>query len=396
MLQRDPGPIDVMFVLETLLPGGTERSTLEIARAAPGVRASVVQLLPGDALRPAFEAAGIPVHDLSGIHRHDAPGLFRALRRVIRSVRPDLVHTALLRPDLLGRLAALSAGVPVVSSFVYAEYGDEHRAGLTGSLRAKNRLAQVFDGLTARACAGFIANSESVRRSHTRGLRLDPERVEVIYRGRDPARFRVAPAAAAARRAELDVPPDGELVTMVGRLIDVKRQDDLLDAVARLAPTRPKLHLWLVGEGQDRPHLEARIRSEGLVDRIRLLGRRDDIPELLAASDVFVSTSRCEGHPGAVVEAMMAGLPVVASDIAMHAETIEHGRTGLLFPLGDAAALASALSDVFDDRERARAVGDAARRQADARFDVRRIAEAHSRFYRRILGLSPSGSGAPA
>lgn len=371
----------VLYVIDTLEVGGSERSILDIASTCADITPFVCRLYPGDTLQPEFSKRGIPVHAFDIRAKYGWPTAIRRLRRLIRELSPDVVHTTLFRSDVAGRIAARAEGVPVVSSFVNDNYGDNHRRHLTRTGLWKNRGVQAIDALTARLVDGFAANSGAMRDAHVDKLGLPSSRIRIIYRGRRPDRFdSVETAEIDALERSLQI-AGHRVVTMVARLLRRKAQGDLVEAIGGLADRYPDLVLLLVGDGPDRPHLEALAKHRPFV---RLLGTRRDIPTILARSDIFVSTSEYEGHPGAVVEALLAGRPVVLSDIPVHAETIDDGRTGRLFPLHDVPALQRVLVDLLDDPARARMMGEAAKAMARERFDIRQIAAEHVALYRSV------------
>ncbi len=368
----------VLYVIDTLGIGGSERSILDIASTCPGITPFVCRLYPGNTIEPEFTKRDVPVHAFDIPDKYGWPTAIRRLRRLIRRIRPDVVHTTLFRSDVAGRIAARLEGVPVVSSFVNENYGDNHRRHLSRVGLLKNRGVQALDFATARLVDAFAANSGAMKAAHVEALRLPAERIEIIYRGRHPERFDVEPSA--ARRIVTDLGlGDRRVITMVARLLRRKSQGDLIEAVRGL--DRDDVTLLIVGDGPDRPHVEGLAAG---APNVKLLGPRQDVPAILAASHVFVSTSEYEGHPGAVVEAMLAGKAVVLSDIDVHTETVDDGRTGRIFRLHDVAGLRAVLQELLDDPARARALGVAAREEARRRFDIARIAQQHLELYQRV------------
>jgi glycosyltransferase involved in cell wall biosynthesis len=172
----------------------------------------------------------------------------------------------------------------------------------------------------------------------------------------------------------------------VGRLKAPKDFVTLIRALAAL-PGR-EYEALIVGDGPDRGAVEAEIRRLGIEDRVQLAGERDDVPELLASSDVFVLSSRSEGLPVSALEAMAAELPVVASDVGGLAELVVDGETGILVPAGDEAALAEALGRLVQDRELRQSLGAAGRARAESSFDLSEFRRAHLELYARQLGLA--------
>ena len=286
----------------------------------------------------------------------------RATLRLIRAERPDIVHAHMPISGFVARLAARLGGVPVVAytchGFLFHQPGPWPR-------RALGLLVEWIGGrLTDRYFTVSREEADAARR-----LRIHPAPV-AIGNGRDPALFRPDPAARAAIRAELGTAPETVVVVVVSRLVAHKGYLELLPAMEAV----PGAELWVVGERLASDHgarLDAAfVRAEtALGPRLRRLGYRTDVARVLAAADIFTLPSHFEGLPMSVIEAMLSGLPVVATDIAGPREQVRPGETGLLVPRGDRAALAQAMTRLVDDPDLRRAMGDAGRARALALFD---------------------------
>ena len=381
----------VLYAIEGLGTGGTERSLAEMLPplTAAGVEPEVVCLFRREGCHAAVEAAGAPVTVLDA---HGWTGRLRELRRHLGERQPDLVHTMLFRTDLLGRLAAAGTGVPVLGSLVGTPYAptrlrdpriDPRRLG----------LARRADSWTARRlCRHFHAVSRTVAEAAVRDLGLPPERITVVPRGRDPRRLgSPSPRRRARSRERLGLGDDERVVVTAGRHEFQKGQLDLVEAIARLADRGRTLLLIAGREGTLTPEL--RSAAAPLGDRVRLLGHRDDLPEILAAADLFAFPSLYEGMPGAVIEAMALGLPVVASDIPPVREVVEPGVSALLVPPGEPGSLAAAIDAMLADRERASAAGRRGREIFEGRFTLERSVRGMLDLYRRQLEPIAAGGG---
>ncbi len=211
--------------------------------------------------------------------------------------------------------------------------------------------------------------------------------IEAIGNGVDPSRFRPGtPDRRCVVRDALDTPRDAVVIVMVGRLVAEKGYPELFRAMKTL-----DAHLWVVGSRLSSDHgtaigrLLAAVEADPrLGSRIRLLGERDDVPDLLAAADIFTLPSHREGMPRSIIEAMMVGLPVVATDIRGSREEVVAGETGHLVPVGDAPALAAALDDLVRDPLKCAAFGAAGRHRALQLYDERNVI----RRQLDILGLT--------
>ena len=171
----------------------------------------------------------------------------------------------------------------------------------------------------------------------------------------------------------------------VGRLVLAKNQAELIRAMPAILREFPRSHLLIAGEGPERRALEETISELGLSASVHLLGNRSDIPELLRLADVFVFPSLYEGHPGALVEAMFASLPIVASDIPVHRETLLDGAVGDLAPLGNPAAFAKRVVALLRNGAHADNLGACARQSALQRFDISHIAAQHEQLYQTLV-----------
>jgi glycosyltransferase involved in cell wall biosynthesis len=286
---------------------------------------------------------------------------FRALLALFRAEKPDLVHGHMPISGFLARLAGRIAGVKVIAytchGFMFNQPGPAWRRGL---------------GLAVEWLGGWLTDiyftvsadeADDVRRLH---IARAPH---AIGNGRDPARFHPDPAARARLRAELGTAEDTVVVTIVSRLVRHKGYVELLAAMREL-----DAELWVVGERLASDHgedLEPYFAAAG--PRIRRLGYREDTPAILAAADIFTLPSHFEGLPMSVIEAMLAGLPVVATDIKGPREQVVDGETGLLVAPMRVAPLAAALARLAGDAGLRRRMGEAGRARALARYDEGRV-----------------------
>jgi glycosyltransferase involved in cell wall biosynthesis len=212
---------------------------------------------------------------------------------------------------------------------------------------------------------------------------VEPGRIHLVPSGVEAARFAGATTRRPTARARLGLGDDAWVVAIVGALEERKGHDVLLDALATLPD--PRLLLLIAGDGSRRDALAARVAALDLGTRVRLLGRVDDVAEVLAAADVVAMPSRQEGLGVAALEAMAAGLPVIASRVGGLPEAVVDGATGLLVPAGDVGALAAALARLAADPGRARAFGAAGATRVRERFTMAGMAAATVAVYRRLV-----------
>jgi glycosyltransferase involved in cell wall biosynthesis len=378
--------LKVLIVINGLGPGGAERS---LAEMLPRLAARAVHLLIACFYhwREGFEAEvasqGFDIRFLEGAN---FPLRLRDLRRLLAAERPALIHTTLFEADVAGRLAAVGTGIPVLTSLVNTAY-DPARLGDPHVTRYRLAAVRHIDGWTARhLTAHFHAVSQTVKHSAVEALGIPEQRVTVIERGRDPSRLGEPGLERRLRvRRKLGLSPDEPVAVTVGRQEYQKGHRYLLEAMAELSRRRTKLRLLLVGRaGNLSSQLQSQAKAYGLADRVRFLGHREDVPDLLAAADLFVFPSLYEGLGGAVIEAMALGLPIVASDIPVMREVLEVDRNALLVPSASPRALADALEDLLDHPAKARSFGARGRAIFAERFTLDRGVERMTELYERL------------
>jgi glycosyltransferase involved in cell wall biosynthesis len=326
-------------------------------------------------LREAARTAGVRFIELEHVRRPLSPwrdplGLLE-LVKVVRRERPYIVHANSAKAGALGRLAAWLTRVPIRIYTVHGWAFTAHGGASSALYRWAERLLCPLT--TATIC---VADSE--RRAGLEARTCDEATTVVIHNGVAPLRVSALEARSGPCR----------LVT-VGRLQAPKDTLTLVRALAVLG--RRSCEAVIVGDGPDRAAVESEVRRLGLDSVVRLAGVRDDVPELLATADLFVLSSRSEGLPLSILEAMAAGLPVVASSVGGVPEVVVDGETGYLVPPGDPRSLAGAIERLLDDSALRRRLGAAGRIRVAERFDLASAQRAHLDLYRTLL----AGAGLP-
>jgi glycosyltransferase involved in cell wall biosynthesis len=357
----------VLLAIESSGPGGAEHVVVRLAQAlrSAGDDPIVATLRPGWMTERA-EASGIPVWitpQRAGLDLRWIPAFARRMRRE----RIDVLHSHEFAMNVFGGAAALLAGVPAVSTIHGRAYVSEQPRRVW-AYRILRRLGipivAVSDDL-----AGFLAQRFGISRASLgmvhNGIPMPP-----LPEGER------AGLRAAARRA-LGVPDTLSLVVAVGNLYPVKDHATLVRALARL----PDARVAIAGRGDEETRLRELAAELGVADRLHLLGLRDDVDRVLAAGDVFVQPSLSEGLPLAVLEAMAAGLPVVATRVGGVSEAVRDGETGYLVPPADPPSLADALAKVLAADDRGAALGARGRARAEKEFSVDVMAERYRALY---------------
>lgn len=364
-------PTRVLYLSHAFAVGGAEEMVLNLVRHLPPQYVPAVACIhEAGPIGLEIERTGVPFKVL-GLK----PGLLRPfdvlrLRDFLYECQPDIVHTFLLTGSLYGRFAAMMARVPVVIGTEVNVY------------EKKRNLHALAERWLMRDTDAVVASAESVRDFYIQQVKADPSKVEVIYNAVDWAQLQ-ATIGRDELRASVDVPAGAPLLTIIARLTEQKGHRVLLDALVR--PDLAQAHLLVVGDGPLREALERQAASLGLSARVRFVGARRDLGNILAATDVFVMPSFWEGLPLAMVLAMGAGLPVVATRVAGIPEVVQDGVTGLLVPPDDSSELGAALSRVVNDDTTRVLLGQAARTFVRPRFGVDRYVSAVTGLYDRLL-----------
>jgi glycosyltransferase involved in cell wall biosynthesis len=423
--------LKLLFTQDALVNAGAERSHLEIlSRFSPDVEVALVYFYPKHELKSDYEEAGVRFIFLDIPEAYHFPLAVSRLVRLIRIEKPDLLISSLWRADIITRIASWITGVPLLGTLVNDSYSTIAWKDKKGQ---KYKVVYWLDRLTAGIPIHWISNAEALADSHVKTLGLKREKITVVYRGRAVPIIAsdVIASDAGAASPELDSgkqsPADktassaedlsekaGSIesslaVTGVtkhfisyGRLLERKGFQDAIHAFAQVLKIYPYCTLTIFGEGPFRKELEDQIQILGLQDSVFLPGKISNPTELLLVRDFeqpkseirnpnsfhyFLFPSWYEGFSGALVEAMMAGIPIIASDIPMNLEAVTEGKTALTFKATDNQDLAEKIRFAIEHPEQMAAMGKQARREAEERFDIEKIAREYERVVKRISPL---------
>ncbi len=364
-------PIRALMLITDLKTGGVPLHVYRLATALDRSEfdVRVACLSPPGEVSALLNRAGIPTFACNAAGPWDGRALWR-LARWIRSERPDVLHALLFHANTAACVVGPLAGVPPRRIITEIQ-----------TVEIERPWHLTVGGMTCRGCRRVVGNAPAVVEHLHHRAHVPAPRLRCIPGGVDVSRFA---DAAPLDRDSLGIPGKATLVLWTGRLDPVKGLADLVDAVAVL--NDPRVFVGLVGEGDDEPALRRQIDRAGLTDRVQLLGRRDDVPRLLATADVFAFPSLTEGLPNALLEAMAAARPIVATDVPGCRDLITNERTGLLVPPRRPDELARGLRRLIDDAELAARLGRAARRLVADRYDFSVTVARYAALYREAAG----------
>ncbi len=381
----------IMHIITRLIIGGAQENTLLSVLGqmrAPGCAASLVvgpTTGPEGTLVDEAQREGVDYIEVPSLLRRISPldeiRAYRALRRVIREWKPDVVHTHSSKAGVLGRLAAWHERVPLVVHTIHGLPFHPYQ----------NRLARAFfimaERFAARRSHRILAVAEAMVEKAVAAGVAPREKFEVVYSGIRLEDFLTPPAPPAELRRRYGLPADAVVIGKLARLFELKGHDYLLEAFARLGERHPRAYLFLVGDGLWRERLQRKASLLGIAERIAWAGLvpHERVAETIHAMDVLVHCSLREGLARVLPQALLAGKPVVGFDVDGAREVVIEGRTGRLVPAQDVEALTRVLDETLSSLPAARAMAATGRAFCRERFDHRRMVNELLRIYRAGL-----------
>lgn len=389
------GQFNVMQVVSNLDVGGAQEVVRTLAEhLAEGGCGAVVCTFKDGPLRQQIERLGIPVEVLPDrrysvmafpFYVADMLRLRRALVEVVKRHHVNVIQTHLLRSlDFLVLTLRHRRHLLVFWTIQNANFTlrEDHLPRYKWLLGPKRLAYRLLYRLAARWVNGFIAVSDDVKTAILESIGPVQDKITVICNSVDVRRYQ-QPVDKARIRRQLGLAESARVIAVVATFKKQKGHCYLIEAASSIVSQFPDLHILFIGDGDLREELQARTRAFGLDGHIHFLGSRNDVPDLLPASDYFVLPSLWEGLPMALVEAMASGLPVIATEVSGTQQVMVPGETGLLVPPGNVRQLQQAIIYLLSEPERARAMGAAARQRVEAFFGAKKQAADHIALYRR-------------
>jgi glycosyltransferase involved in cell wall biosynthesis len=369
MIRRMPAP-RLAHLIETDIMGGAERMLVHLAKALRAQGWTNVAFLPAGRdgwLTRELEAADVTVEHFN-LRRPFSPSFARNLARSLRRHQITVAHSHEFAMAFYGAWAARHAGIP----HLFTMHGGRDYAH-----RLRRRIALR---LAAMLSQRVVAVSDAVAARLARDLWLPRSRITTIVNG-----IPCQPLARGTLGEELGLPSDTRLIVSVGTLFPVKGHRFLVEALGRLVTRHASLHVAIAGRRETETEPLRTLAAElGVADRVHLLGPRADVSNVLASADLFALPSLSEGLPLALLEAMFAARPIVASAVGDVPAVLEGGRAGILVPPGDAGALAAALERLLADPAGAQALGQRAARRAAAEYSLERMVAGYAGLYQAV------------
>ncbi|WP_336330187.1 MULTISPECIES: glycosyltransferase [unclassified Haloarcula] len=369
------------YFIGALVVGGAERTLIDLANEVNGEEYDVTiwtifstnpletELSPEVTVRSLTDAGRVANGAIEGV---ESPlvYLFAPLKFCLaaRREQPDLIQSFLFYDNVIARLAGVFCSASIIT-------------GIREVPNEEPFVRRVIDRMTISLSDVIVSNS-TAGRDYAVERGAEEENVAVVYNGRNIEQYRTTDSA--ELRSELDIPMGATVVGTVGRLVERKGHFDLLDAWPSIVSEIPDAHLVFVGDGRDRERMAERVDSLGCADSVHFLGTRQDVPALLGAMDVFAFPSHYEGLPGAVIEAMAAELPIVATPVDGTSDLLENYRTGLFVDVQAPDEIAWATIRLHQHQPLAETLGTAAGQRAASEFTIESMVDGFERLYQEI------------
>lgn len=376
MEEKDKANRKLIFLTTGLVYGGAETQLVQLARGIKtrGWGVKVVSMLPPQAYVADLEDLGIPVESLGMKRGVPDPRALLRLARILRTERPQVLHSHMVHANLLARLVRPLAWVPVLVCTAHGiDEGGRHREW---AYRFTDFLCDLTTQVSQIGAERYIQVGAVPR-----------AKLQVVPNGVDTNRFSPRPTVRRQLREELDL-KNSFVWLAIGRFEEPKDYPTMIHAFAKVlqhndgVPTQ----LLIAGQGPMREAIENLVSRLGIANAVRFLGVRRDIPDLMNAADAFVLSSAWEGMPLVLLEASAVGLPVVATDVGGNSEVVLHEKTGLLVPPKNPEALADAMLRLMAlPEERRKAMGAAGRAHIEARYKLEAVIDQWEALYAKLL-----------
>ncbi|TPE40003.1 glycosyltransferase [Pontibacter mangrovi] len=368
----------ILFIIDTLQVGGAEKSIIEIASRLKTYRPVICTLFSKNAdLKPVCISKGIEVIELNLTGRLWLLKGINRIRSVVDKLEPALIHANLFKAELLTRIAFYKKKDLHIGSFVNDSYAVERYQQQTATENLKLNIYRLIDSLTARSASHFTSITNSIAVTNAKALHINLSKITVIYRGRKTSNFSIS---------HPEITEEPFIYLAVARLLKRKGYLELINAASILKKEgKISFKILVAGDGPDKSLFIHKVKELALEKHFEFLGTREDVPALLQKAHCFVFPSHYEGQGGALVEAMFAAKPIVATNIPVIEEQVGNGELAKLFKLFDFTDLASKMLWIYNNYDEATSMGVKAREVAISKFNIDVVAYQHEQLYSKIL-----------
>jgi glycosyltransferase involved in cell wall biosynthesis len=367
----------VVFTIDSLAQGGTEQSIAElIANFNKNIEIIVVYFYDAHHLRGTYESLNCKLVYLGISEKYGFYKSFKLFYNLVLSEKPDVVVSSLYRSLIISRLVCWVTNIPLVGTFVNERYSSDRKERFKGFDIVKYYATWFLDRITAYIPVKVISNSYSISYLNGNALGINNNRIKVIYRGRDTQNFK-----------EWNQPENNDkfIWMSIGRLIPQKGYDILLNVFFELKKVNSNIQLRIVGEGPLRNELESLIKELNLQNEVFLDGNMPLGWKNLYDANAFVLPSVSEGFSGALVEALITGIPLVASDIPMNIEAVSPGKDAYFFRSKDQQHLYEKMQALMNEYEHACELGKLMRLRAIDNYDIQKIADIYEKTLETVV-----------
>lgn len=368
-----------LFTVDSLAQGGTEQSLAElIPHFGEDIEVIVVYFYDSHQLRSLFESLHIKLIYLDIKEKYGFCTAIKKFYKLVKCEKPDIIISSLYRSLIISRIVCLLLKIPLVGTFVNLRYSSQRKGMFKGFDFSKYFLTWFLDRVTSFVPDKIISNSYSIALENGKALGISRNRIKVIYRGRDSQQYKPW--------VKNGIEPFFKWVA-IGRLIPQKGYDDLIAAVYKLKQNGYNVRFEILGDGPLRDMMQEKIIQLGLDNEISLRGNIPFAWKELYNCNAFVLTSHSEGFSGALVEAMMTGIPIVASDLPMNLEAISPGKLAYIYQTGNVEDLALKMESLMNNYNKACEIGMITRLRAIENYDIRNIATNYELTIKDVIRL---------
>jgi len=373
---QENSKIKVLFVIDTLEGYGAEKSLVEIAKNLKEVSPVFVHIYKGAMLKTALEEADIKVYSMNLKQKYGFSKAVKLLQKIYLEEKPHLIHATLYRSEIITRkLKSKFPEIKLIGSLVSNAYSKDRYFGKDYIARLKLHYFYMLEKKTVPMVDLFISNSHTIKEVTSRALKIPDEKIQVVFRGRDKNNYKNF-----IYKRDDNIFKDKNIVLLnVSRLIPLKGQLDLIRSLPEVIE-KFDIKLIIAGDGYYKARLEIEIVRLHLEDYVELIGRTNNVINCLEKSDLFLYPSYSEGLPGALIEAMMAGNIIIASDIPENLECVNES-CAVIFEKGNVVDLSNKILKVLGNLNEYKKLGMEAQKTAFEKFDIKKIAGQYESVY---------------